>query len=281
MLDEDLKTLLASAFALQKENSEQIKALVASQARTDEQLQRTNQHLQRTDEQLQRTNQHLQQTGEQLQRTNQQLQRTDEQLQRTEEQLQTTDTQLQRTDLQLSTVDQQIAELRKSLQETDQMLKAQAKEADRRIKELGKQIGGLGEKFGSFTEGLALPSMQKILRKRFKMEVVSPSVRVLKQGQHLEIDVLAYANSDINEAYVVEVKSHAREESIAQLRSILERFRWFFPEHRNKKLYGVLAVVDAPTSVKARILESGFYSARIHDGVFDFDVPANFKPTAY
>jgi len=41
------------------------------------------------------------------------------------------------------------------------------KETDRQLKELGKQIGGLGAKFGSFTEGLALPSMEKILRQRF------------------------------------------------------------------------------------------------------------------
>ena len=60
------------------------------------------------------------------------------------------------------------------------------KETDRQIRELGKQIGGLGKKFGSFTEGLALPSLEKQLRDRFGMEVISPSVRASKQGQHLE-----------------------------------------------------------------------------------------------
>ena len=45
--------------------------------------------------------------------------------------------------------------------------------------------------------------------------------------------MLAYANGEINEAYVVEVKSHLREEAIQQLRSILERFRLFFPEHKD------------------------------------------------
>jgi hypothetical protein len=89
-------------------------------------------------------------------------------------------------------------------------------ETDRQLKELGKQIGGLGEKFGSFTEGLALPSMGRLLRERFGMEVISPSVRVTKGGRHLEIDVLAYANGPVNAAYVVEVKSHLREEGITQ-----------------------------------------------------------------
>ena len=155
------------------------------------------------------------------------------------------------------------------------------KETDRQLKELGKQIGGLGAKFGSFTEGLALPSMEKILRQRFGMEVVSPSVRVSKEGRHLEIDVLAYANGNLNTAYVVEVKSHAREESIAQLKSILQRFRSFFPEHKDKQLYGILAAVDLSNGLREKILQEGLYVARIHDQVFELDIPNNFQPKTY
>jgi hypothetical protein len=154
-------------------------------------------------------------------------------------------------------------------------------ETDRQLKELGKQIGGLGDKFGSFTEGLALPTMVKILSEKFGMEVISPSVRVSKQGEHMEIDVLAYANSEVNEAYVVEVKSHAREESIVQLRTILERFSRFFPEHKDKVVYGILAAVDLSAELRERILKAGFYVAHIRDEVFELDVPANFKPKAY
>jgi len=173
--------------------------------------------------------------------------------------------------------DRQLKETDRQMKETDR----QMKETDRQIKALGKQIGGLGEKFGSFTEGLALPSMTHLLSERFGMEVVSPSVRVSKQGEHMEIDVLAYANSDINEAYLVEVKSHAREESIEQLRNLLERFRRFFPEHKNKTAYGILAAVDLPDALRERILKAGFYVARIHDQVFELDVPANFRPKPY
>ncbi len=177
--------------------------------------------------------------------------------------------------------DEELKELVASLAVTQQETARKMQETDRQIKELGKQIGGLGEKFGSFTEGLALPSMSKILSERFGMEVVSPSVRVSKQGQHMEIDVLAYANSEINEAYVVEVKSHAREEAIDQLRNILERFRRFFPEHKDKAVYGILAAVDLSNELRERILKAGFYVARIHDQVFELDVPANFRPKAY
>ena len=168
--------------------------------------------------------------------------------------------------------------------ETDRQMKEtdrKMKETDRQIKELGKQIGGLGEKFGSFTEGLALPSMEKILYERFGMEVVSSRVRVCKNGQHMEIDVLSYANSAINVAYIVEVKSHVCEEAITQLKKLLKTFKSFFPEHQDKKVYGILAAVDIGEEIRKRVMDAGFYVAKIHDNVFELDVPGDFKPKAY
>jgi len=188
-----------------------------------------------------------------------------------------TDKQLKETDLLLKEVSQQQKENAQQIKETDR----QQQKTDKQLKELGKQIGGLGAKFGSFTEGLALPSMETILRQRFGMKVVSPSVRASEDGQHLEIDVLAYTNGELNIAYIVEVKSHAREESITQLKSILQRFRRFFPEHKDKKLYGILASVDLSNELREKILQEGFYVARIHDQVFELDIPDNFQPQTY
>jgi hypothetical protein len=177
-----------------------------------------------------------------------------------------------------------LRELATAQQETDRRFKEtdrRFKETDRQLKELGKQIGGLGEKFGGFTEGLALPSMERLLRQRFGMEVVSPSVRVSRDGRHLEIDVLSYANGALNAAYLVEVKSHPREETILQMQSLLQGFRDFFPEHRDKRLYGILAAVDLSPELRARALRAGLYVARIHDQVFELDVPDDFQPRAY
>ncbi len=106
------------------------------------------------------------------------------------------------------------AEIDRQLKETGgeiKELRASQKETDRQIKELGKQIGGLGEKFGSFTEGMAFPSMKRVLRERFGMEFVSPRVVKRKNGRTMELDAFAYANSQGNEAFVVEVKSHLKE----------------------------------------------------------------------
>lgn len=187
------------------------------------------------------------------------------------------DRRLQETDRLVQETQREIKDTQREIKETQREIK----KTDRQIKELGKQIGGLGNKIGSFTEGLALPSMQKLLMKEFGMEVVSPSVRVSKHGEHIEIDVLSYCNGDLNTAYLVEVKSHAREESISQLHNLLDRFRTFFPEHHNKTIYGILAAVDISPDLCKKTVESGFYLARIQDEVFKLDVPENFRPKAY
>ena len=175
-------------------------------------------------------------------------------------------------------------ETREEFKETDRRQKEtdrQLKETEKLVKELGKQIGGLSNKFGSFTEGLALPSMTKILKQRFKMEVISPSVRVSKNGIDAEIDVLAYANSAVNEVYAVEVKSHLREEGINQLSTLMANFRNLFPEHADKKLYGIIAAVDMSEDIKKRVLDAGFYAARIKDEVFSLDTPEGFQAKCF
>jgi hypothetical protein len=184
-------------------------------------------------------------------------------------------------DRRMAENDRRVAEAERLAAESRAENDQRKREIDQQLKELGKQIGGLGAKFGSFTEGLALPSMQKILGDRFGMEVISPSVRVSKLGQHLEIDVLAYANSNINQAYVVEVKSHPREDSITQLKAILTKFHDFFPEHRDKHVYGILAAVDLPDHLKDKILQEGLYVARISDDTFEMDTPDNFRPRVW
>ena len=199
----------------------------------------------------------------------------------TERRQQETDRQLRETDQQLKETDRQVKETSQQIRATDQELKESTQQLNRQLKELGKQIGGLGAKFGSFTEGLALPSMETILRQRFGMEIISPSVRASKEGQHLEIDVLAYANGSINSAYIVEVKSHPREDSIIQLKNILQRFRLFFPEHKDKELYGILAAVDLSPNLREKILQEGLYVARIHDQVFELDSPENFRTQTF
>lgn len=165
--------------------------------------------------------------------------------------------------------------------ETARLIEEIGREFRQQNEELGKQLGGLGQKFGGFTEGMAFPSMQKILRQQFGMDVISVRNIGRKNGRGLEIDVLAYSNRDINEVYVVEVKSHLREDGLQQMLRILREFHEFFPGHEDKKVYGILAAVDAPDDVRERVLKQGIYLAQVHDDTFEIAVPEGFQPRAF
>lgn len=149
------------------------------------------------------------------------------------------------------------------------------------VKENAKQIGGLTNKFGSFTEGLALPSLSKTLTERFHAAVIAPRVLARKGGKCLEIDVLAYSNGNRNEAYIVEVKSHLDEDALHQMERILSDFPKFFPEHRSKELYGILAGVHISEPIAKRAIKEGIYVARISEEIFQLRVPAGFRPHSF
>ena len=178
------------------------------------------------------------------------------------------------TDRQLK---EQSKEADRRFKETDRQLKEQSKETDRQLKELGKQIGGLGDKFGYFTEGLALPSMERILKEQFGMTAIAPRIRIRKNGEEIEIDVLAYANDDINLAILVEVKSRVKREAIEQLQKLMRRFREFCPEHRDKAAMGILAGVDWDRDVADEARKAGFLTASIRDEMFEITAPDGFE----
>ncbi|MEO6195360.1 MAG: hypothetical protein ABIS20_20255 [Thermoanaerobaculia bacterium] len=113
------------------------------------------------------------------------------------------------------------------------------------------------------------------------MSVTSARVSSRKNGRTLEIDVLAYAKGTVNEVYVVEVKSHLREDGLQQMLRILREFHEFYPGHEDKKVYGILAAVDAPEDLRERVLSQGIYLANVHDDTFEIRVPETFQPRAF
>src|SRR5574341_158634 len=156
------------------------------------------------------------------------------------------------------------------------------KETARQIKEVNKQLGALGNKFGSFTEGLALPSMEKVFYGDFGLGVVQPRARSRQNGRTMEIDVLAHDHPGGSmDVFIIEVKSHLTEEGIEQIKKKIDEFPKFFPWAYDRTIYGVIAAVDIPDNVRDKVLKEGLYLARISDGTFTMQVPRGFKPKAF
>lgn len=161
-------------------------------------------------------------------------------------------------------------------------LKESQQETWRQIRQVNKQIGEIGNKFGYFTEGMALPSMETVLKRRFGMNAVFPRAKLHQNGRTLEIDVLAYDTSGKSDSvFLVEVKSNLTQGAIEQLLETIERFPKFYPDFADRKLFGIVAAVYIPDDLRNVVFKNGLYLARISDDTFKLQTPAGFKPKAF
>jgi hypothetical protein len=182
--------------------------------------------------------------------------------------------------------DEDLKELVKNLIEgdrakTDRLIEAERAKTDRFIKALNKQLGELGRKFGGYTEGLALPAMEKLMRQRFKMDVILPRARAYRNGHSLELDMLGFSNKEHGSAYIVEIKSRFREDEFQQVLNTLQEAPKFFLQLRDKRLYGIVVAVDIPENMRRRVIKAGLYLVLPHEDTFKLAVPRDFKPVAF
>lgn len=125
-------------------------------------------------------------------------------------------------------------------------------ETERQLKLLREQIGGLDNKFGSFTEGLAYPSLYRILTEDFHLDTVAYRVRQRRNGTEQEFDMVGSTNGANQRIFLVEIKSHLTEVELKKFEKKLGRFFTFFPEHLGKALYGLIAAVNVARELETR-----------------------------
>ena len=120
-----------------------------------------------------------------------------------------------------------IADLAKQHAKTEaaqQKTEAAQLRTEETLRRVTKQLGGLGNKFGSFTEGLAFKSMEKILQRRFHADNFSRRAKPAKGGFAQEYDLVGVRNGSHGEVFCVEIKS---ELSAEELEKSLKKFQAF------------------------------------------------------
>ena len=145
-------------------------------------------------------------------------------------------------DKKIPTTDE-IKEILREVAEEQRDLTRRQVETDRQLKELGKQVGGMHNRWGKIIESLLTGDLIAIVNKymRVKVHHVSGSVKGEHQGKYWEIDLLA-----VNEGVVTptEVKTTLSKKDIDHFLShILCRFTELMPEHKDKKVHGIVAFV--------------------------------------
>ncbi len=143
-------------------------------------------------------------------------------------------------------------ETERRFQETDLLIQQVGKEVERvsqeveqvskEVQRVSRDIGNLGGKWGRFVENMVAPACETLfLNRGIPVHQVSQRVKKKLNGKTIEIDVLV---TNENHVLVVEVKSNLGVDDVKELIADLEKFRQFFPEYKQKQLYGAVAGIE-------------------------------------
>lgn len=154
----------------------------------------------------------------------------------------------------------------------------QLRQTDIQIKELGKQIGGIGNKFGSFNEGLVLPSLYKLFKEKFGCKDFAERYQFFSNGNSMEIDLFALSETS---CFLIEIKSHFKSDAIKQLQKQIEIFRKYKKEYSDRKLFGVIVATHYDKANIKELYKNGIYFISITDDLVDFQIPDDFQPRAW
>ena len=180
--------------------------------------------------------------------------------------------------LMFKETDHRMQETDRRMQETDRLIQEttlQIKDTDRFVKELGKQIGGLGNKFGSFNEGLFMPSLVKMLAKKFKCYKTTSYFTFKDNGNFFEIDLLGISEVA---CYIVEFKSHLREDGIDQTIKKIEMFKKYVVEYADKIKYGAIVATHHNSENIKKVIKNGLYFVSSAEDIAKLNMPRGFKP---
>jgi hypothetical protein len=130
------------------------------------------------------------------------------------------------------------------------------------INEVNAQAGEFSHIWGNFVEKMAIESATNLLQKNHNANTFYCKVRKTIASNeapkrlHLELDLLAESDDTI---FLVEAKSTLRQESLNQLKVILERFGTFFPQYAGKKIQPIFACLSAEEGLAEQALEAGMW----------------------
>ena len=183
-----------------------------------------------------------------------------------------------------------LRELSKSLKESNRELTKNLDESNRELtKNLNAANGNFNNKWGNFLENLVKGDLVKLLSKRnIKVDMVrSRLVASDSTGKEVgEFDLVAMNGKEI---VTVEVKTALTKEKVEKFINKLKMFKKYFPEHRDKVLYGGVAFLCEPQDEEAESAakyaeENGLFVILSPGGEGDFSTMSNskdFKPKSF
>ncbi len=150
------------------------------------------------------------------------------------------------------------------LQDTERLLREQAQVAEQRshqtdqqIRQVGQQIGQLGNRLGEFVEWQVRPAAVHLFQERgIAVHELSTGVSTQRNGEGLEIDLLV---TDTTEAVAVEVKSRLTQADVDEHLERLAKFKRLMPRYHDVSVMGAVAGIVVHVDVARYAYRQGLF----------------------
>ena len=114
--------------------------------------------------------------------------------------------------------------------------------------------------WGSVAEGLALGEVMDVLNKLPGIEVHDYAARVQNRKRgNFEIDAVATGDHCV---ILMEARAHLRKEAIGEFVKKFKDYLEYYPEHNNKRIYGLVAFLNIDSYAKQLAIKKGLFILR-------------------
>lgn len=192
---------------------------------------------------------------------------------RIEQQRLETEAQFRETSEKFRETAEQMRETAEQMRETDERLRG----TDERLRMLDGLFTG---QWGKMLEALVKPGALRLFQDRgvdVRYTYQRPEAQL--NGHTMEIDLLLENGSEI---VVVEVKSTLKVEDVREFLVDLDQFLDFFPQHRDKAVYGAVAGLTIEESADRFAYRQGLFVLSVMgDGLVQILNDNRFQPTDF
>jgi hypothetical protein len=119
-------------------------------------------------------------------------------------------------------------------------------------------------KLGTIVEDILAPNLKRVAAEHFQMEILASSLRIYRKiagtKRYAEFDVVVIGADKV---ILGEAKSTATIAYANDFKETLDSFFEFYPEHRHKKLIGILGSWSIPLKVAERLTALGIYGMQM------------------
>ena len=171
-----------------------------------------------------------------------------------------------------------IANVAKSHAQTEAELLAFKDEMRQINREMNINWGELANKLGTINEDLVAPSIPRIVREEFGLEVKDLIVRrkkKLKNGRVKEFDAVAEAEGYL---FVNSTKSTLENRDVDAFIRDIPKFREFYPEYKSDRIVGILSGLYVDKSFIKYAEKRGFIVLAVGDQLMEVKNSKGFKP---